>query len=519
VSNYLDEYLVRLGFSTDTTAFAQFSSAIRDASSLVDNQYTKMAKSVLGFQGAVTGAFFAAGGAALDIVDKVAQADQEYRLLALHMYTSLPVARELKIALDALGQPLENVLWDPELSARFHQLIKDQQTLTQELGPDFENQMLRIRDVRFEFTRFGVELQYLTMNVVKDLAQAFGMTADDMLGKMRGFNDWFITHMPEIADWITTRLKPALIDVWIVAKDTGQAVAAGVVAFTNLIGILSGDTSIQGTALSFDNTSKAILHCIDFLKDFIEEVTKGELAISHLLSATIKFVHGDFKGAASELGEANKVAGADGHAAFERAPGTGGVFSKNEYDPKYTQDVIARMAHVYGVDPNFALAVAQQESNFRQYDEQGNVLMSKVPGSHATGIFQLQPSTAKEMGVDETNPAGNIVGGVLYLQKLLKDYGGNKEQALEHYYGSKDSAANVAYAHQVLQKEATITLNGGITVQVYAKTDASPQDISQEVSRALRESLNSPRSRGTAELNRIQRNIGEPNDLSWSYGQ
>ena len=61
--------------------------------------------------------------------------------------------------------------------------MKDQRTLTKELGPDFENQMLKIRDMRFEFTRFGVELQYLTMNVVRDLAQAFGMDMDQAFGK------------------------------------------------------------------------------------------------------------------------------------------------------------------------------------------------------------------------------------------------------------------------------------------------------------------------------------------------
>ena len=114
--DYLEEYLVRLGFNVDTSAFAQFSNALRDASSIVDSQYGKMVGKVWQFQGVATGAFFAAGAAAIDIADKVATADQEYRLLALHMYTSLPVARELKIALDALGQPLENIMWDPELA-------------------------------------------------------------------------------------------------------------------------------------------------------------------------------------------------------------------------------------------------------------------------------------------------------------------------------------------------------------------------------------------------------------------
>jgi hypothetical protein len=518
--NILDEYLVKLGFNVDYTAFAQFTSALREASSVSDNQYAKMAKSALGWQGAVTGAFFAVGGAALDIADKTAMADQEYRLLALHMYTSLPVARELKIALDALGQPLENVLWDPELSARFHQLVLDQQTLTKQLGPDFENQMLKIRDIRFEFTRFGVVLQYLTMDVVKDLAKAFGLTEDQMLTKLRTFNDWFIANMPKISQWIADKLKPVLIDVWNVTKNTAKAVGEGVVAFDNLIGLLSGDTSIEGTSLSFDKTAKAIQHCIDFLDQFIEKVTKGEIGFSHLAIAATDLLKGDFKGAYSELQEANKALGENGHAAFERAPGAGGLFSKKEYNQQYVPDVIKQMAHVYGVDPELALAVAQIESNFQQYDAQGNVLINrgKRGESHATGIFQLEPGTARDMGVDPNDPAGNILGGVLYLQKLLKENRGNIEQALERYYGSSDSSKNVEYAHRVLQAEHSITVNG-LHIEVNAKTDASAEDIAKEVNKALRESLNSPRSHGTSELNRIQRNIGEPDSLSWSYGQ
>ena len=166
------------------------------------------------------------------------------------------------------------------------------------------------------------------------------------------------------------------------------------------------------------------------------------------------------------------------------------------YDQRYVPDVIARMAHVLGVDPKLALAVAQQESDFRQYDAAGNILRSKTG---ALGIMQLLPSTAKGLGVDPTDPGANIIGGITYLQQLLSKYG-SPEQALEHYYGSKDAAANASYAHQVLGREAGIQIDGGLHVTIQAKTDASAKDIAHAMTDVLHDLATKKRSE-------IQRNL------------
>jgi len=259
-SNILQEYLVKLGFSHDTAAFYRFTHALRDAESVVGSSYLNMAKKVLEFQVAGVGAFAAIGAAAVGIADKTAMADQEYRLLALHLYTSLPVARELKIALDALGQPLENVMWDPELARRFRQLVEDQRILTRELGPSFEAQMLKIRDVRFEFNRFGVDLQYLTMNVVAKLAKAFGI--DDWTKKLQDFNNWFIRRMPEISEWLATKLKPLLLDVKDVLWSAGSVTKELLIDFTNIVAILSGDNGLKTSTLDFQKLTDAILKTV-----------------------------------------------------------------------------------------------------------------------------------------------------------------------------------------------------------------------------------------------------------------
>lgn len=517
----LDEYLVKLGFTTDTVGYARFANALRDASSLVENQTFGMAKKILEAQTAATGLFAAIGAGALGMADKVAMADQDYRLLALHMYTSLPVARELKVALDALGQPLENVMWDPELAARFHQLVDDQRTLTEELGPGFESQMVKIRDVRFEVTRFGVELQYLSMFLVDDLAKAFGTTTDGLLEKMRGFNDWFITHMPEIADWIANKLKPVLIDVEDVASETWVMVKALAAAFTNLVGALSGDTSLEGTTTNFEKFSTAIQKALGWLTSFVVSVDKAVEIMAHLVSAAADLNSMNLTGAETEMVLARKlitpgssavigtVVGGGlgtlfGMPAVGAAVGGGIAYELGGYttsQPNKTADTIRSIAGVMGVPPELALAVAQVESGMRQFDQSGNLIRSNTPGSHAMGMFQLQPGTASDMGVDPTQEMGNMIGGVKYLAQLLKKYQGNQRLALQAYAGGTPG-----YAEKVMAAEGG-DFNGDINIAVHPPQGASAKEIAQETWKIAEQAMKQ----------KVQRNLAEQLTPGSSY--
>ena len=88
------------------------------------------------------------------------------------------------------------------------------------------------------------------------------------------------------------------------------------------------------------------------------------------------------------------------------------------------QDQIRITALRYGVDPALALAVAQQESGFRQ---------SAVSPAGAVGVMQLMPKTAAWLNVDPYNEAQNIDGGVRYLSMQLKTFGGDETLALAAY--------------------------------------------------------------------------------------
>lgn len=89
---------------------------------------------------------------------------------------------------------------------------------------------------------------------------------------------------------------------------------------------------------------------------------------------------------------------------------------------------INQAAKKYKVSPALIAAVIRQESNFD-------------PDAHnrrtrATGLMQLVPGTAKEMGVkDAFHPTQNIMGGTKYLAFLLDRYDGNERLALAAYNG------------------------------------------------------------------------------------
>ncbi|KIG04886.1 Lytic transglycosylase catalytic [Burkholderia sp. MR1] len=78
-------------------------------------------------------------------------------------------------------------------------------------------------------------------------------------------------------------------------------------------------------------------------------------------------------------------------------------------------DVFEVAGRQYNVDPKLLKAMMTQESS-------GNP--NAVSPKGATGLMQLMPDTAKEMGVnDPKDPLQNIIGGAKYMGRLLDKYG------------------------------------------------------------------------------------------------
>ncbi|MFT8245179.1 transglycosylase SLT domain-containing protein [Roseomonas sp. BN140053] len=84
----------------------------------------------------------------------------------------------------------------------------------------------------------------------------------------------------------------------------------------------------------------------------------------------------------------------------------------------------------HNVPRDFALAVAGQESNFRQIDSSGRTLTSSAG---ALGTMQIMPATAAALGIDANDAAQNIAGGIRLLAQLLERYGGDQSLAAAAY--------------------------------------------------------------------------------------
>jgi soluble lytic murein transglycosylase-like protein len=117
-----------------------------------------------------------------------------------------------------------------------------------------------------------------------------------------------------------------------------------------------------------------------------------------------------------------------------------------------TQAIDAASTH-HQIDPRLAEAVAWRESGFNA---------AAVSPKGARGVMQLMPGTAQAMGVDAGDPAANIEGGVDYLSRMVRRFGGDLTKALaaynagpeavERYGGVPPYAETIAYVDAVLAR-------------------------------------------------------------------
>jgi hypothetical protein len=124
-------------------------------------------------------------------------------------------------------------------------------------------------------------------------------------------------------------------------------------------------------------------------------------------STTDSFAPGQGSGAPADC----SAEGMSGETAPAASP------SKRTHSQQEVAQMVKDEAVRQGVDPNFAMAIAEQESRFRQ---------SAQSGVGALGVMQLMPGTAAELGVDPYDTRDNIRGGVKYIKKLQGMFGSNR---------------------------------------------------------------------------------------------
>lgn len=100
-------------------------------------------------------------------------------------------------------------------------------------------------------------------------------------------------------------------------------------------------------------------------------------------------------------------------------------------------------ARKYGIDPEMFLRLIQQESSFNP---------SAVSPKGAIGLGQLMPATAKELGVDPTDPMQNLEGAAKYLSQQLKRFG-SPELALAAYNAGPTRVARLGRVPNIAETQ------------------------------------------------------------------
>jgi Transglycosylase SLT domain len=531
----IESYLVGLGFSVDQSGLQKFNQSLAQVGKTVATTVGNNSKGVIGdlfkMQFAITSAFAAVGVGAVGLVDKIAMFDQSMRLGALSAFMSKNGYQSMNVALQALGATIDQVAWDPELHARFLQLQQDQKAMMFGLGPDFEANMKNIRDLRFEWSRFTVELQYLSMGVVNDLFTKLGFGSGDLLSKFKRFNDYVIANLPHISDVIATDVVPVLKTLWRTLEDIGEVAKDAFLIFQNAVAIITGDDALKGTTLTFDSFAKTLEHVVNgvdalanafldletaVLKLDFSKITGQDLGLlggAALLTGTGRGLLG--RGIGAVLGGGGAEAAAGGAALPLAAVAAGGVgvwallqrreqidaWMLNHFG--FTGDVAGHGVPTASLNlpPGLVDAVKWNESRGHQFDKNGNVLRSSAG---ALGEMQLMPGTAAALGVDPMNEADNVRGGTMYLQQLFAKYH-DVDKTLAAYNlgpGALDRlvrAHGASYLDYAPRETRDYVRNadarmagagapgaGDITINVQVATNANPDDIGRAVASHVR---------------------------------
>jgi hypothetical protein len=159
------------------------------------------------------------------------------------------------------------------------------------------------------------------------------------------------------------------------------------------------------------------------------------------------------------------------------APMNGQDFSAN---PNYQAlaPTIAQTEQKYGLPAGLLANTAGAESSFNP--------SAVNPDSGATGLMQFMPSTAKQMGIDPTDPYQSIDAAGRYYQHLISQHNGDVPAAVAAYGGFVTKDPSAYQAKVIPQGYYAQNQQPTTTNPQQVQSDASPysiDDINAEIAR------------------------------------
>lgn len=502
--NILESYLVQLGAVEDTASFTKFHNVLKDAGRAVEGFTTGAVGDFVKLEASIVTTFSAFGVGLISLADKTALADQQFGLMGARMLMTKNSFRAMQMTLDSLGVTLQDVQSDTtgELQKRFADMYERNIKLGNQLGATFDNSMVGIRGLRAETKHFGDELEFLSMKVVDQLFQKLGYGSGEAEAKLRQFNDWFSNKLPEMAGKVSDILVPVWKDMTSVLGGVWRNAEGMLLSFTNLVGLLSGDDSIESSTLKLENMAKALLHVANGLA-WISGKTMGVFStaadsavyIGYALAAKSAYNRSEdpkltLKDRQDSYQEYRKYQ-ALADQAWNASSSDFGQLTGSESAPANTNPVLGGAAHVYK-PMRFAksfgeIAAVVGKDRMAQYMAEARVLYPDVPSnllagiiwhesrgnpdavnpqSGATGLGQFLPSTAKAMGISNAkDPEQNILGMAKYLS-MLYGKSGDWADALAQYGGyGHDTMRAQDYIADVMNQKRLLSREGDVVIQ------------------------------------------------------
>lgn len=478
-SEIIKSYLVGLSWDIDSAGKNRFEDALRVGA----QQVTKFTSgSARGFAEMGAVAITALTGIAtttVALMDSVASGDLQMQLFARRMYMSLPAAREYKMALDALGASAEDVIWGPpEMRERYQQLIADNRRMMSGMGMmDFETQMRKIRDVRFQFTRMRQEGQLFVMGLVKDLSKGLGGDENSILIKLMGWNKWFIDNAPILRQKFSVYLIPVLRDTFRILQDIGYIAEVGLNSLVKFLGSLYDDPRLKDQSVSlWERSAIALNHVADSIQHIFDKLAAGAAFVDrHPWAAQI--VGGAIGGAAigsfipgvgTAVGAALGAAAGAANQAINSVQGSGAYrdWQASAMSSQQWHKYAIQSAQKYGLDPGLFMAMIDRESGWNPY--------AKNPTSTATGFGQFLEQNWGMYGQNALDPFQNMDMSAHYLSDLTRQYGSASEAL--RYYGPS-AGEQPAYQNYIMRRREQYNeaigagAYGNVTVNIYPQTN------------------------------------------------
>lgn len=189
--NVIEEYLVKLGADIDAQSFNTAKAALGDLTKVL--QKVPKAAAYLSLAAGIA----AIGKAAVDTMQSVAKADMEYKKLGKDMWITANSAKQLKMAMDVMGESAEDIAWIPELRNQFFKLRTEMNRFS--TPADAGQQLKFIRSINYEMQALFMRLKMMKEWVAYHLIKYLG----PILKEVKGWIEWFSrkigTDMPRIA--------------------------------------------------------------------------------------------------------------------------------------------------------------------------------------------------------------------------------------------------------------------------------------------------------------------------------